>query len=236
MSLGYSVNLYFPVEQIEEALVSTARTAHLADNISTPVTLPSRKVISVPFTSNFKTDALTLEHQNKGSLDCLDTSLWFPTDETIRTLFSERTTEIVDGKEWSAIGYIYLYIHVGCLFAEFSYTAATSRISRLFVDCPLVRGCAMYEILASFRPQSISGNRPVGSKENRRRQRAHGRDVAIAGGGGPDAAPALHAQLRQVFSTSVAIACRTNARLRLSADLNTSSRPAGEKGRTADVT
>lgn len=140
MGLDYSVELYFPTERIEAALAWTARFAARDKNASTTVTLPSRKVISVPFTSGFKSAAIALRHQDQAYPACLDTCLLFPMDEAIRASYGHCRTEILDGVEYGAIGYIYLYIKVGCLFAKFDYQAATSPMSRLLVDSTSVRG------------------------------------------------------------------------------------------------
>jgi hypothetical protein len=138
MGLNYSVNLYFPTARLADALAATGAYAPPEPAESTPVRLPDGTVALVPFTSGFKNDLVGLE-LGGGELR-LDTSILFPADDAVRA-YAHLPAVSVDGREHFPIGYYYLTVRTGCLFAEFSFTAATSGMSRLFVASGAVRAC-----------------------------------------------------------------------------------------------
>jgi hypothetical protein len=137
MGLGYSIDLYFRIEDIEKALLATAEIASHG-NEQIHVTLPDGKLIEVPFTSNFKSDPIQLTRQGKIDMDMV---LLFPVEKAIYEYLGNWDGNSVskDGIDYYRVGMIYLYIICGQKYAEFSYRAATSGMSRLFIDSPSVK-------------------------------------------------------------------------------------------------
>ncbi len=143
MGLDYSINLYFPAHRVGAALCALARIA--PSGPATVVRLPDGDA-SVPFSSCWKHDPVEL--LAPGSRVEFETSLLFPFDEVIRSGELSHGYEPYEGTDCAEIGYIYLRVHIGCLFAEFSFTAATSGMSRLFVASESIRG-RFRELLAA---------------------------------------------------------------------------------------
>lgn len=139
MGLDYSVNLYFRVEDVERALLATVGIAHVdAIERNLSVTLPNRKTIDLPFTSHFETEPVELA---VGGRIQLDTVLLFPQAKEIFQYLGERDgfEVIKDGKAYYRLGMIYLHVRCGQEYAEFAYFAATSGMSRLFLNSTTIQ-------------------------------------------------------------------------------------------------
>lgn len=147
MGLDYSINLYFPADRVGAALRELARIAPPGDE--TIVRVPGGEVC-IPFPSGFASrrnhDPVVLVAS--GAVEHFETTILFPIDEAISRRDLSSGYETVRGTEYIRIGYIYLTIRLGCLYAEFSFTAATSGMSRLFVASESIRG-RFRELLAA---------------------------------------------------------------------------------------
>lgn len=137
MGLDYSINLHFPTLRLKDALTALAEFAEPVQDRKTTVHLPCGRAIALPFTSRFKSGTVTL--QWGGGEGKFDTSLRFLCDDAIRDGNYAHTVELVDGVEYAGIGYIYLTVRVGCLYSELSFMAATTGMSRLFVNSVSIR-------------------------------------------------------------------------------------------------
>lgn len=134
MGINYSINLYYESHQVENALLGLIKIAYISEKKATVVELPSGNYITVPFTSNFKTlpIKLFLNHLNAE----LDTTLTFPIDEKVENYLNQSYHDRV--ANMACIGYIYLKICIGHRYSQFSFTAAVSDMSRLFLNSTAV--------------------------------------------------------------------------------------------------
>jgi hypothetical protein len=126
--------LYYPIEQLEAVLLKLSSIAAIDAGASTSVELPNSRCISLPFTSSYKNSSVQLK--SLGSLITLDTTLVFDVDDPIRDFIRENNWEhrLTRSRKQIPIGYIYLHITLGHKNAEMAFTAATSNMSRLFVN------------------------------------------------------------------------------------------------------
>ena len=140
MGLNYSIDLAVPIGRTGDLLTALARiaTASCRDEGQTTVYLPTGQVVTVPFSSDWEHAPIHLD-RGDGEVK-FETDLLFPLDDALRGTYYADRGEVVGGVEHSAIGCIYLTVRVGCLYAEFSFTAATSEMSGLFVRSAAVRG------------------------------------------------------------------------------------------------
>ncbi|MCQ3933227.1 MAG: hypothetical protein DPW16_22500 [Chloroflexi bacterium] len=106
MGLNYSIDLYFHIADLEEALLATASIAAPNQGHGLNLALPNEKVLHLPFTSHFKNEDIELK---LGSEVKLDTTLLFPKDDSILFYASQRGNSANDSHEYP-IGYIYLHI------------------------------------------------------------------------------------------------------------------------------
>lgn len=146
MGLDYSIELYFPIENLKDALRATNRYAS-DDGISTILSFPDGNRLEVPFA-----------HHNQGtqrevtltdlSKICFGTAFDFPSDQALEDEYpvryeprSEKDGQIYryeprfekDGQTYFRVGAIYLTIRTGKAYVEFSFMAATTGMSHLFV-------------------------------------------------------------------------------------------------------
>jgi hypothetical protein len=146
MGINYSIDLYFPIEHLELALLETVKIATPnrppIENV-TVILLDGRK-FNVPFTSHFNSERIHLK-MNSGEFQ-FDTTLLFPIDDAIQNYGNKYPPEHrdkfyieVNGSKFASIGYIYLYLHIGSKFVRFRYWAATSDMSRLFLESQSIR-------------------------------------------------------------------------------------------------
>lgn len=80
MPVNYSFNLYYYIEDLEKALIETAKIAEPRDQLI-DVTLPNGKVIQLPFTANhFKTDPVEIQctGYNESKHTTFDLVILFP--------------------------------------------------------------------------------------------------------------------------------------------------------------
>jgi hypothetical protein len=136
MGLDYSINLYFPTARLAKALDATAALAPPGPAAPTLVRRPDGILALVPFTSGFKNE--TVDLRLAGGELRLETTILVPADDAVRA-YAHLPSVFLNGREHFPIGYVYLTVRTGCLFAEFSFTAATSGMSRLFVASAEVR-------------------------------------------------------------------------------------------------
>ncbi|HEX2905313.1 MAG TPA: DUF6000 family protein [Phototrophicaceae bacterium] len=133
MGLNYSIDLYFPIDNVEKVLMATIAIAEVVPDAQTQIKLPSGNTITVPFTTNFRNGAsidLTIDNEF-----ALDTALLFIEDAAIREYYegnNHRATGYGDVLD-CPIGYIYLHITCDKQYVCFSFTAAVSSMSLLFV-------------------------------------------------------------------------------------------------------
>ncbi|MGW7383350.1 hypothetical protein [Streptomyces sp. NPDC054794] len=140
MGLDYSYEIIVPAQNLARAL--TELTDLAARTYRVPpltVTLPGGDQLVVPFTSNFKSEAVDC---STGSMLELDTSIMFAVDDAVRE-FCQVPDPKLDELGRVAIGYIYLTVrfapalHPG--YSSLQFTAATSGMSRLFERSASIR-------------------------------------------------------------------------------------------------
>jgi hypothetical protein len=145
MGLDYSINLCFPSDRLGPALALLASMAteviRFPDGQQSPqggttVRLPSGNSVALPFTSAWASGTVDLPFGGEARFE---TGLLFPLDDAIRESCIHQV-EVIGGEEFAQVGYIYLTIRLGCLYAELSFLAATSGMSRLFVNSASIRG------------------------------------------------------------------------------------------------
>jgi hypothetical protein len=134
MGIDYSVNLYYPIEQLEAVLLKLPSIAAIEHGAITSVELPNGRCISLPFTSSFKN--LSVQLKSPGSAVTLDTTLVFDVDDPIRDFIRQNNWEhrLSHSRKQIPIGYIDLHVTLGNKNAEMAFTAAVSDMSRLFVS------------------------------------------------------------------------------------------------------
>ncbi|MET9348376.1 hypothetical protein [Streptomyces termitum] len=140
MGLDYSYEIFTSPRNVAKAL---RRLAELApqdrDTPPLPVTLPGGEQVTVPFTSHFKSEPV--DCSAGGTLD-LDTSLVIDADDVMRESFLQDLGGI-DERGRVRVGYIYLTVRFSPAwhpdFASLQFTAATSRMSRMFERSASVR-------------------------------------------------------------------------------------------------
>jgi hypothetical protein len=173
MGLDYSIDLFIPADKVETLLLATSAVAlrpakkmvqdrqrgraqivpsggvipplEQSDEYEKPllIHLPSGRTAIVPFTSNFKTDPVTLPIGGHG-LE-LDAVLVLPVDEAVREFQAKMGFPIYeyeedDGRLYVGMGMIYLAIFLGGQYALFSYKAATTDMSLLFRKSRAIQG------------------------------------------------------------------------------------------------
>jgi hypothetical protein len=160
MSRNYKIQLFFHSEQIEQALLATARIADHRRQKSTVVVLPGDRLITLPFTSGFNTETAVLSvgdsatgtgqaHSEfySGSRARpgdnplrFETTLLFAPDDAIQWYLKRHSEFLKDvsleisGTEYASIGYIYLAVALGNRYGRLSFTAAGSDMSDMFVE------------------------------------------------------------------------------------------------------
>jgi hypothetical protein len=134
MGIDYSINLYYPIEQLEAVLLKLPSIASITTGANTSIEIPTGQCISVPFTSGFKNSSVQLK--SLGSSITLDTTIIFDVDDPIRDFIRQHSWEklFTRSRRQIPIGYIYLNIILGHENVEVSFIAATSDMSRLFVN------------------------------------------------------------------------------------------------------
>lgn len=134
MGLRYSINLYYRIEQLEDVLMKIPTIAEIEDGAMTKIELPNSHSISLPFTSNFRNDLLVLQGQKIGVE--LDTILIFTVDDSIRDYVRACNFEDKIDRQMNCvpIGNIYLNIRAGYNYVELAFRAATSQMSKLFLE------------------------------------------------------------------------------------------------------
>ncbi|MFE3074373.1 hypothetical protein [Streptomyces sp. NPDC059247] len=140
MGLDYSYEIFMPPRNVVRALTRLAEIAPRdCDRPALPVTLPGGEQLIVPFTSNFKSEPV--DCSAGGSLE-LDTSIAIGVDDAMRE-FLLRDPDRVDERGRVPVGYIYLTVRFSPVwhpnFASLQFTAATSDMSRMFVESASVR-------------------------------------------------------------------------------------------------
>jgi hypothetical protein len=134
MGIRYSINLYYRIDRLEYVLLKLSTIADLEPGAVTTIELPNNHHISLPFTSGFKNSSLKLCSRSAGIE--LDTCLFFAIDDPIRDFIRAHKWEhkLNRRRNRISIGYIYLSIQAGESYVKLSFTAATSCMSRLFIE------------------------------------------------------------------------------------------------------
>lgn len=136
MGLDYSIDLYFRIEDLETALLETAKIAAYKPDKLMDVTLANERVIQLPFTTNWRnTDPVEIR---QGQFLRFDTSILFPAEPDIRAYREDLEPLLIEGREYIGIGYIYLSIRLGEYFVGLSFAAATTSMSLLFLNSKTV--------------------------------------------------------------------------------------------------
>ncbi len=137
MGLNYSFKLYTQREHIPQMLKAVADIASPLEKPNISVTLDDGSQILLPFSSDFKTEPVSIP---KGIGECqFDTVLLFPLNDDAVYRYCvtfpvglEPAVTKINGLQYRAVGTIYLSLRTGNRYAEFSFTAAISDMSRLF--------------------------------------------------------------------------------------------------------
>jgi plasmid maintenance system killer protein len=143
MGLDYSVELFFPIENIKAALEATLEHA-IEFAAETSISLPNGSIITVPFANKFE----QLQSGSKEQFELkanksmrLILSMRFPFDTYLEKYSANRHPDYLanyQGEVYCRVGYVYLGIQCSQSYAEFSFTAATTQMSLLFQDSPSV--------------------------------------------------------------------------------------------------
>ncbi|MFJ5234646.1 hypothetical protein ACIQBJ_32705 [Kitasatospora sp. NPDC088391] len=133
MGLDYSYEIFLPSRDVGRALTRLAELAPRGrDTPPLRVTLPGGEQLTVPFTSNFKSEPVDC---SAGGTLQLDTSIAIGVDDAVREFFLH-DSDGVDEQGRVPVGYIYLTVGFSPAqhpnFASLQFTAATSRMSRMF--------------------------------------------------------------------------------------------------------
>jgi hypothetical protein len=140
VGLNYAFQLAFPRVRAADVLRATAAFAEPVGECL--VTLPDGERLALPFTVGLESVETALE---TGMWALFDTVLWLPVDdaEAWRYYRDERSTEgrVRRGKAGDevAVGYVYLTVGIGARYALFTFSAATSDMSRVFSESEAVR-------------------------------------------------------------------------------------------------
>ncbi|WP_432753992.1 hypothetical protein ACE1OA_34645 [Streptomyces sp. JL2001] len=140
MGLDYSYEIITPARNVSRALAELAKLAPEGRRVPPlMVTLPGGEQVVVPFTSHFDSEPVDCSSGNRLELD---TSITFGVDDAVRAYCEDSRTEC-DEFGRVALGYIYLTVTFAPErhpdFASLVFTAATSRMSRLFERSASVR-------------------------------------------------------------------------------------------------
>jgi hypothetical protein len=140
MGLDYSYEIFMPAQNIAGALAELAELAPRPHRVPPlTLTMPGGDQVIVPFTSNFKSEPV--DCSTSGMLE-LDTSIMFGVDDAVREFFEVRDSEL-DELGRIAIGYVYLTVRFAPAlhphYASLQFTAATSRMSRMFERSASIR-------------------------------------------------------------------------------------------------
>jgi len=139
MGLDYSFKLYTQRDKIPQMLTAVAGIATpYVERQNIPFILNDGTQILLPFSSNFKMEPVSIP-SGIGEIK-LKTSLVFPLDEALYQycvvdliVGQEPMVVEIDGCQYGYVGTIYLTITTGNKYVELSFTAATSRMSKLFL-------------------------------------------------------------------------------------------------------
>ena len=149
MGQQYAFQLCFPRGHASDVLRATAAFAEPVGERR--VALPDGERLVLPFTVGLESGETTVE---TGRWTMFDTSLWLPMDGAVRGYLDETAADLRaagdegwtarlrqgDSGEEAAIGYVYLTVGLGVRYALFTFSAATSNMSRLFYASEAVRG------------------------------------------------------------------------------------------------
>ncbi|MDG4861181.1 hypothetical protein P8605_23905 [Streptomyces sp. T-3] len=140
MGLDYSYEIFVPAQNVARSLGELAELApRTRRKPPITVTLPGGEQVVLPFTSDFKSEPV--DCSTSGTLE-LDTSIMFSADDAVREYVEGRDCEL-DELGRVAIGYVYLTVRFAPALhprhASLEFTAATSGMSRLFVQSPSIR-------------------------------------------------------------------------------------------------
>ncbi|MDQ0701030.1 MULTISPECIES: hypothetical protein [unclassified Streptomyces] len=141
MGLDYSYEIFTPARNVARALAELVELAPRTRRVP-PLTLtvPGGDQLVVPFTSNFKSDPV--DCSTDGTLE-LDTSIMVGVDDAVREYVEGRGLDELDELGRVQIGYIYLTVRFAPTlhphYASLQFTAATSRMSRMFEQSASIR-------------------------------------------------------------------------------------------------
>lgn len=140
MGLDYSYEIFMPPRNVVRALTRLAELAPQGrDTPPLSITLPGGEQLIVPFTSGYKSEPVDC---SAGGTIELDTSIMIGVDDAMRE-FLPRDVDRVDELGRVSVGYIYLTVRFSPAwhpnFASLQFTAATSGMSRMFVQSASVR-------------------------------------------------------------------------------------------------
>ena len=96
MGLDYSIDLYFDVSRLEDALLAIAAIASPRGE-PVRVRVPSGRVLTLPFTHDFKAEECELRAGELGI--CFDTVLCFPDDGVVGP-YAERELGRAKPRAW----------------------------------------------------------------------------------------------------------------------------------------
>jgi hypothetical protein len=140
MGIRYSVKLYYPVENLGRALNALADIASPTGNLL--LMLPTGQTMSLPFELfSYKPTpihtSIPLDLHQKVQMS---TALLFPDEQALYDYNPARDVVMRDGKPHRPLGIIELTVTCGESYAEFSYEAVTSGMSRLMLKSSSIRG------------------------------------------------------------------------------------------------
>jgi hypothetical protein len=140
MGLNYSFNLYYRVEDLEKALIETAKIADPHDQLI-DVTLPSGQMIQLPFWEDkFTKIEIATVGYDEAQHTSVGATLLFPDKEDVERYVNEdfigeyRKPIQFEGESYFRIGVLWIHIFVGRRYVQLSYQACTTNMSLFFLN------------------------------------------------------------------------------------------------------
>jgi hypothetical protein len=140
MGLNYSFNLYYRLEDLEKALLETAKIVDPRDPLI-DIVLPNGKVLQLPFWEDKLTEIeIATVGYDEGQHTSVGATLLFPDEVDVEAYVNEdfigeyRKPVHFEGESYFRIGVLWLHVFIGKQYAELSYQACTTNMSLFFLN------------------------------------------------------------------------------------------------------
>jgi hypothetical protein len=141
MEIEYQIKIYYRIERLANVLLQLPTLAEPIEGALCTIVLPNGGCVHLPFTSGLQNRLINFQYTRGANFN---TRLIFEIDDPLIDYMqlSESTAKIVD--LWSAvgnrqtnrvsIGWIYIFVRLGCEYVELVFSGDSSRINKLFLD------------------------------------------------------------------------------------------------------